>query len=110
MRRNFDAIIVGAGASGGLAAALLCESGLSVLLLDAGRESSFWKKPLSKILSTSIGAISDPRLAGVLHPRLINAGTRPVAQCRTPSPTGTEGMFRLGTKARVFCRRPGPPL
>lgn len=76
MRRNFDAIIVGAGASGGLAAALLCESGLSVLLLDAGREYSFWKKPLSKILSTSIGAISDPRLAGVLHPRLINAGTR----------------------------------
>lgn len=91
MSKNHDAIVVGAGASGGLAAALLCESGLSVLLLDAGRKHSFWKKPLSKTLSTSIGAISDPRLAGVLHPRLINAGTRVLrAAGRLRQPVQTE--------------------
>lgn len=76
MLGHHDAIIVGAGASGSLAAALLCESGLSVLLLDAGRPISFWEKPLSKTLAKSIGAISDPQLARILHPRLINAGTR----------------------------------
>lgn len=76
MAGQHDAIVVGAGASGGLAAALLCESGKSVLLLDAGTEYSFWRKPLSKTVSATIGAISDPRLANILHPRLINAGTK----------------------------------
>lgn len=91
MGSKFDAIVVGAGASGGLAAALLCESGLSVLLLDAGRKYSFWKKPLSKTLSASIGAISDPRLARVLHPRLINAGTKVLrAAGRLRQPVQTE--------------------
>lgn len=33
---NFDAVVVGAGASGGLAAELLTAAGLQVLLLDAG--------------------------------------------------------------------------
>src|SRR5665213_2342350 len=31
---NFDAIVVGAGAAGGLAALLLCEGGARVLVLD----------------------------------------------------------------------------
>jgi len=91
MSKNHDAIVVGAGAAGGLAAALLCEAGLSVLLLDAGRAQSFWKKPLSKALSMSIGAISDPRLANVLHPRLIYAGTRVLRMAgRLRQPVQTE--------------------
>lgn len=90
MNRQHDAIVVGAGASGGLAAALLCESGKSVLLLDAGSTYPFWRKPLSKTVSAAIGAISDPRLANILHPRLINAGTkvlRGVGRIRQPVQT-----------------------
>ncbi|ABI77922.1 conserved hypothetical protein [Hyphomonas neptunium ATCC 15444] len=90
MTRQHDAIVVGAGASGGLAAALLCERGMSVLLLDAGSSYPFWKKPLSKTVSAAIGAVSDPRLANVLHPRLINAGTkvlRGVGRIRQPVQT-----------------------
>ena len=90
MSRQHDAIVVGAGASGGLAAALLCESGMSVLLLDAGADYPFWKKPLSKTVSAAVGAVSDPRLGNVLHPRLINAGTkvlRGVGRIRQPVQT-----------------------
>ncbi|MFN3610317.1 MAG: GMC family oxidoreductase [Hyphomonas sp.] len=76
MNRHHDVIVVGAGAAGGLAAALLCESGRSVLLLDAGSRYPFWKKPFSQTVSAAVGAVSDPRLANVLHPRLINAGTK----------------------------------
>ncbi|MFN4184067.1 MAG: GMC oxidoreductase [Hyphomonas sp.] len=90
MTGQHDAIVVGAGASGGLAAALLCESGLSVLLLDAGSKYPFWRKPLSKTVAATIGAISDPRLANILHPRLINAGTkvlRGIGRVRQPVQT-----------------------
>jgi len=36
--RSYDAIVVGSGASGGWAAKQLCEGGLEVLLIDAGRQ------------------------------------------------------------------------
>ncbi|MFN7054674.1 GMC oxidoreductase [Hyphomonas sp.] len=91
MMGRFDAIVVGAGATGGLAAALLCEKGLSVLLLDAGTRYPFWQKPLSKTLAAAIGTISDPRLAKVLPPRLIHAGTKVLRQAgRVRQPVQTE--------------------
>jgi choline dehydrogenase-like flavoprotein len=40
----FDAIVVGAGATGSLAALLFAEAGLRVLLLDAGTPPSIWKR------------------------------------------------------------------
>ena len=90
MTAKHDAIVVGAGAAGGLAAALLCERGLSVLLLDAGSKYPFWKKPLSKSVAATIGSVSDPRLARVLPPRLINAAMkmlRGVGRMRQPVQT-----------------------
>ena len=90
MTAKHDAIVVGAGAAGGLAAALLCERGLSVLLLDAGSKYPFWKKPLSKSVAATIGSVSDPRLARVLPPRLINAAMkvlRGVGRVRQPVQT-----------------------
>ena len=44
-----DAIIVGAGAAGGLAAMLLAESGLRVLVLDAGLPSAWLRAPLRRL-------------------------------------------------------------
>lgn len=90
MTAKHDAIVVGAGAAGGLAAALLCERGLSVLLLDAGSKYPFWKKPLSKTVAATIGSVSDPRLAKILPPRMINAAMkvlRGVGRVRQPVQT-----------------------
>lgn len=86
-----DAIVVGAGAAGGLAAALLCERGLSVLLLDAGGASPFWQRPFSKTLAAAVGGLADPRLAKVLPPRVIHAGSRVMTQVgRIRQPVQTE--------------------
>ena len=37
MNKNFDAIVVGSGISGGWAAKELCEKGLKTLVLERGR-------------------------------------------------------------------------
>ena len=37
-KESFDAVVVGSGATGGWAAKELCESGLRVLVLEAGRD------------------------------------------------------------------------
>jgi len=39
--RDYDAVIVGAGAGGGVAAMVLCEAGLRVLLLERGRRYDY---------------------------------------------------------------------
>jgi choline dehydrogenase-like flavoprotein len=38
--RRFDAIVVGAGMTGGMAAKELAEAGLAVLVLEAGRDTA----------------------------------------------------------------------
>ena len=59
-RDAHDVIVVGAGAAGGLAAMLLTESGLRVLLLDAGFPSRWWNvsgaEPDRKNGSPTVGA------------------------------------------------------
>lgn len=46
-RKPFDAIVVGSGATGGWAAKVLCEGGLNVLLVEAGKEVKPGAEPLS---------------------------------------------------------------
>lgn len=73
---RYDAIIVGAGAAGGLAAALLCETGLKILVLDAGWRAPFWQTPLRRTLSLALTTISDPRLMRVLPGGLVWRGEK----------------------------------
>lgn len=69
--RAHDAIVVGGGASGGLAASLLCEAGLDVLLLDAGWTKPFWRSPASSSVATALGLLANPWLLGLMHPKLV---------------------------------------
>lgn len=74
--RSFDAIVVGAGAAGGLAASLLCEAGLDVLLLDAGHRRPVWREPFRRLTHTLVQTLADPRLLGIVPPRAIHLGRK----------------------------------
>ena len=56
---HYDAVVIGAGAAGGLAALLLTEAGLRVLVLDAGAARS----PI-RSLSRRLDARSNPPVSG----------------------------------------------
>jgi choline dehydrogenase-like flavoprotein len=73
---GFDGIVVGAGAAGGLAAMLLTQAGLTVLVLDAGWHDGFWEAPLRRTISTVVGTIANPRLQTTLPPGVVNFGRR----------------------------------
>jgi choline dehydrogenase-like flavoprotein len=74
--RGFDAIVVGAGAAGGLAAQLLTQAGMTVLVLDAGWRGRFVEAPLRRLIANVIGYVADPRLQNTLPPRVIDFGRR----------------------------------
>ena len=74
--RGFDAIVVGAGAAGGLAAQLLTQAGMTVLVLDAGWRGPFHEAPLRRLIANVIGLVADPRLQNTLPPRVVNLGRR----------------------------------
>jgi len=71
-----DAIIVGAGAAGGLAAMLLAEAGLRVLVLDAGQPSALLRAPLRHLTKRVIRGLSAPEGLRYLPPALIPRARR----------------------------------
>ena len=101
LERSHDAIIVGAGASGGLAAQLLCEAGLDVLVLDAGWRLPFWRAPLRRSLSIGLKAIADPRLIGSLPGGLLWRGERALRLL---------GQFRQPVQSRCYAWPTAPEL
>ncbi len=64
--REYDAIVIGAGASGGIAALLLADAGLDVLVLDAGWSASFWRAPTRKMASAAFQLSAQALRADVL--------------------------------------------
>jgi choline dehydrogenase-like flavoprotein len=69
--KQFDAIVVGAGATGGLAAALLTEAGLRVLVLDAGLPNNRIRDLPYKIMGRVARKLSRPESLRFLPPGLI---------------------------------------
>lgn len=69
--QRHDAIVVGAGAAGGVAAALLCEAGLRVLCLDAGARVSFMNSPVRRTLGAIARTLSSPELRRMAPPGAI---------------------------------------
>jgi choline dehydrogenase-like flavoprotein len=61
-----DAIVIGAGAAGGLAAMLLAESGLRVLVLDAGLPSSMLRAPMGRLTGAMVRRLSAPGFLDLL--------------------------------------------
>ena len=65
-----DAIVVGAGAAGGFAAALLCEAGLKTLVLDAGSVPSVFKRPLTRTSNQIVSRLANPEALRWIPPRV----------------------------------------
>lgn len=72
----FDAIVVGAGAAGGLAAMDLTRAGLRVLSLDAGWRKSLPEAPLNNLTQGVVRSFADPKWYGVLPPAVTNLGRK----------------------------------
>jgi choline dehydrogenase-like flavoprotein len=66
-----DVIVVGAGAAGGLAAMLLAEAGLRVLVLDAGPPSTLFRAPVHRLTGRVVRRLSTPEGLSFLPDALI---------------------------------------
>ncbi|RAK51009.1 GMC oxidoreductase [Phenylobacterium deserti] len=69
---TFDAIVIGAGAAGGLAAELLTRRGLEVLVLDAGH----WPGALRWAAGKAVSTVANPDALPFLPPGLLYKGRR----------------------------------
>jgi choline dehydrogenase-like flavoprotein len=78
LNTKFDAIVIGAGAAGGLAAQILCEGGARVLVLDAGLPPSILRTPFRTVTQSVVKNWADIRLLRVLPPRIIYKGRQAV--------------------------------
>lgn len=71
---SHDAIVVGAGATGGLAALLLAEAGLNVLVLDAGWRKTIPSAPVTRGTGAFVSLLANPAALRILPPGLIWKG------------------------------------
>ena len=69
--RIFDAIVIGAGAAGGLAAELLTTAGLDVLLLDAGYSQGILRTPPSRLLTQGLASLASGARVPFLPPAFL---------------------------------------
>jgi choline dehydrogenase-like flavoprotein len=72
--KSHDAVVVGAGAAGGMAAMLLAEQGLRVLVLNAGPARTPWRSPLHRLMGHLVSRLADPAGMQFIPPRLAYKG------------------------------------
>jgi hypothetical protein len=72
----FDAIVIGAGAAGGLAAERLTQGGLKVLLLEAGFPTPFLHAPARRLFAATVSRIANPNFLPFMPPFLLFNGRR----------------------------------
>jgi choline dehydrogenase-like flavoprotein len=94
-----DAIVVGAGAAGGLAAMLLAESGLRVLVLDAGPPSKWWRQPVRRLTGKVVRRLVNSEALGFLPPVVIPHARRAVRAL---------GRWRQPIQSRCFVWEQAP--
>lgn len=96
---TFDAVVVGAGASGGLAAELLTAAGLRVLLLDAGYPEGSSQSAPSRILAQKLASFASPARMPFMPEPLLAAMRKPLPLL---------GRFRqpIQSKCHVWSRKP----
>ncbi len=75
-RLYFDAIIIGAGAAGSIAAALFARMGIRVLVLDAGLRSGFFARPYSYALAHGVRYLARPGFYRFFPPKVLNAARK----------------------------------
>ena len=95
----FDAIVIGAGAAGGLAAERLTQTGLRVLVLDAGFRESFFRSPVRRVVAGAVSRVANPDFLPFMPPSLLYQGRRVLRR-----------MGRIRQKVQIQCyaweRRP----
>ncbi len=83
--KKYDAVIIGAGAGGGVAAALLAEAGKKVLLLERGKAQTFEETGRSHLHNQRVSANGHNAGPDARHPRVVVDGDN---QERTVRPWG----------------------
>ncbi|MGR3197154.1 MAG: hypothetical protein ACU0DM_00230, partial [Paracoccus sp. (in: a-proteobacteria)] len=73
---RFDAIVVGAGAAGGVAAARLCEAGLNVAIFEAGSAGTPQVNPVTRSLTALARFLDKVGAERRLPPKVARIGER----------------------------------
>jgi choline dehydrogenase-like flavoprotein len=87
LSKTYDAIVIGAGATGGMAALLTTEAGMRVLVLEAGMPRSSLRRPARQLIGKIVQRLGSERLMGILGPNLLGktrAAVRLLGRRRQP--------------------------
>lgn len=103
VKERYDVIVVGSGAGGGVAACVLAEAGLSVLLIERGRwlpaSALRFDHLRSQRLSLGYETLADPPAVG--HPRTVTTEQGDIAVLATDPRWGNNALT-VGGGTRVY--------